>query len=380
LKQSELSHNIAEYIEKCHILFHSSVKYLAWKSFFNGTGDIFRGIFDELKKVPKNLWVESFENWYEQKLQKNVLGDNTISSKELKIYFNQSIVSNNSEVPALISKLHSQRITGTEQLKKNTKELYNTLFKKKQLPDISWNNIALMNRQFIQSFFPIHISSSLSYASEYDRVISFTRNEENLPKNIHYFSPIESKDIQNMAEKKDNFLYLNKYNYKGLLKNLSSTDKLKAAKKLAKYILSLNQNIKIYQLKNANIISLLPANDDAKLEDELDKLNAKVIDTNGVLYDRLTESILFTERNPYLIVKDEMINCEHYEHILWQLKILRTFDEVGYEIISLNTTDQLKDNQKLFDNIIYKITGSHLIENKPQIQDSDQLTEITEGV
>jgi hypothetical protein len=140
----------------------------------------------------------------------------------------------------------------------------------------------------------------------------------------------------------------------------------------------LNQNIKIYQLKNANIISLLPAYDDAKLESELDHLNAKVIDTNGVMYDRLTESILFTDKNPFLIVKDEIINSELYEHILWQLKILKTFNDVGYEIISLNTTEQLKDNQKLFDNLIQKIAGSNISPKEPEPQESDEIKAIHE--
>ena len=380
LKQSELSHNIADYIEKCHILFHSSTSYLEWKSFFNSTGDLFRLLFDEIKKLPKKLWIESFENWYEQKIQKNVLGEATISAKELNDYFKQSTLSNQLEVIAVISKLHNQRIEGAKLLKTGTKELYNTLFKKKLMPQVSWKNTALMNRQFMQSFFPIHLSDTFSYTGEYDLVISFTCEEESTAIKAHYFSPIERKDIQNISDKKDNFLYLNEYNYTGLLKNLSSTDKLKAAKKLAKYILSLNQNIKIYQLKNANIISLLPAFDDAKLESELDNHNSKVIDTTGVLYDRLTESILFTERSPILILKDELINCKLNDHLLWQLKIIKTFEDVGYEIMSVNTTDQFNDNQKLFDAIIQKIAGNEITPKESQIQDSDQTIEIPEEV
>lgn len=365
LKQAELCNNIAEYIEKCHILFHSSATYLEWKSFFNSSSDIFKLIFDEIKKLPENLWNDGFENWYEQKVQKHTLGDHHISSKELKVYFDQANISNQSEIQSLIAQLHTQRIEGIEQLKSSNKELYNNLFKRKQLPSVSWKNIALMNRPFMQSVFPIHLSDNLAHINEYDLVITFSRPEEDDSVKVHYFAPIESKDIQNISDKKDNFLYLNDYNYKGLLKDLSSTDKLKASKKLAKYILSLNQNIKIYQLKNANIISLLPAIDDAQLEDELDQLNAKVIDTNGVLYDRLTESILFTERSPILIVKDELINSELHEHILWQLKILQTFEEVGYKIISFNTTDQLINNQRQFDQLINSI--GHQQEVPPEI-------------
>lgn len=359
LKQSELSQNISDYLEKCYILFHSSSTYLEWKSFYNASSSIFKWIFNKIKILPVSSWNDTFENWYEHKLIDHVLG-NFESDLELNSYYKQAKISNQTEIQALIAQLHSTRIDGIQKLKIESKELYNTLFKKKQLPNVSWKNTVLMNKSFMQSVFPIHLSDTTAHALEYDLVISFEKQSEDSPSNIHYFAPISSEDIQNLAQNKNNFLYLNDYNYNGLLNNLSSTDKLKASKKLAKFILSLNQNIKIYQLKNANVISLVPAYDDAKLEKELDGLNAKVIDTHGVLYDRLTESILFTERKPFLVIKDKLINSELYEHMLWQLKILEIFKEAGYEIYSINTTEQLQDNQLIFDNLINKIDGEYL--------------------
>lgn len=357
IKQSELASQISEFIEKCYILFHSSAKYLEWKSFYNSSSEIFKVIFDELKKRSSNTWVDSFEQWYEGKIKDHVLGDKIIDAEYLNQFYTQSLNALQSETGALISSLHSSRIIGADTLKQNTKELHNSLFKKKQMPNASWKNTALMNRPFMQTFFPIHITNTISHAKEYDIVITFETKNEVHTETYHYFSPIESKDIQNLAEKKHNFLYLNEYNYEGLLKNLSSTNKLKASKKLAKYILSLNQHIKIYQLKNANIISILPPYDDIMLENELDKLSAKVIDTQGVLYDRLTESILFTDRRPILLIKDELINPELHEHVLWQMKLLKTFQEVGYEVFSINTVDQLNNNKAVFENIIRKIGG-----------------------
>lgn len=380
IKQAELSKNISDYIEKCHLLFNSSTSYLQWKSFQNSVGDIFKHLFDAVTKLPKSQWVAGFENWYERQIIKHVLDQKSISSSKLHDFYSQAVLSKQTEVASIIAKLHSTRIEGAKKLKQSTKELHNILFKKKQLPNVSWSNTALMNRSFMQSFFPIHICDSLSYSSEYDLVISFSKKGDKDDGKVHFVSPIESKDIQNIADKKANFLYLNDYNYNVPLGQLSSTDKLKASKKLAKYILSLNQNIKIYQLKNANIISLLPACDDAKLESELDELNVKAIDTNGVLYDRLTESILFTDRKPYLIIKDELINCELHEHILWQLKLLRLFKDVGYEVLSLNTTDQLNDNKYQFDQMIQTIGGSKTDRQDQKTQKSAELKTATEEV
>ena len=378
-KQLELSKNISDYLEKCHILVHSSSSYLEWKSFYNGTDNVFRKIFDSIKKMPKEQWVESYEHWYENQLQHQVLGKNTIEKSELSAFFQNACTGKDIEIAALLGTLHTQRLQGAEQLKISNKELYNSLFKKKQLPSTSWYDNALMNRTFMQAFFPIHIVDTLSYTKEYDLVISFDPKPNDAENAIHFFSPIESKDIQNMAEGKHNFLYLNDYNYSHPLSQLSSTDKLKASKKLAKYILSLNQNIKIYQLKNANIISLLPAHDDNFLENQLDALNAKVIDTNGVLYDRLTESILLTERNPILIVKDELVNPAMNEHILWQLQMIQLFDDVGYEIISINTVDQLKDNAAQFQYVLDKVSGQQTPHNE-LIAEDIQEEPVTEEV
>ncbi|MDF1697432.1 MAG: hypothetical protein P1U56_16435 [Saprospiraceae bacterium] len=355
VKQSDLCESIRDYIEKCCILFHSSSQYLKWKSFYNTTDTIFTSLFHELKKLPKDQWNYAFEHWYEQRIQSNILGDNHVSANDLHHYFKLLTVTLSHEVPALVAKHHKQRIQAVDELKANSRELYNTLFKKKQMPSTSWSSTVLMNRSFLQDFFPIHMSDNNTHSKEYDMVISFGTKEEDSEDSVHYFAPIEKKDIEEIAQKKFNFLYLNEYQYQLPLHQLSSTDKLKASKKLAKYILSLNQQIKIYQLKNANIISLLPTYDDSFLEQQLDFYHVKTIDTQGVLYDRLTESILFTDRTPFLLIKDNLINSELHEHLQWQLKIIQLFKDVGYTILSLDTVEQLKNNRYQFDSLLHKL-------------------------
>lgn len=367
LKQFELLKEITDYIEKCNILANSSSDFFEWKSFYNSSSSTFRHIFTELKKLPKKSWVEEFAQWYEVQIHQHTLDSNTISSKLLTRLHSETKDTHHYQISALEAELHDSRIESAQNLKATSKELHNTLFKKKQMPETSWSRIGHENHAFMQAFFPLHISDRLARPEAYDVVVSFSKIDDPSSGEIHHFSPIESKDIQNLSEAKHNFLYLNDYNYKGTLASLSSTDKLKASKKLAKFILSLNQNIKIYQLKNANIISLLPPQDDAHLEGKLDNLNVKVIDTAGVLYDRLTESILLTERRPFLIIKDELINSELYEHILWQLELLELFRRVGYEVLSTNTCDQVVDNDEVFDRIIKKVIGQEAVSQVPDV-------------
>jgi len=223
---------------------------------------------------------------------------------------------------------------------------------------------------FLQEFFPIHICDTIENTSNYDTVFSFSHRSDDHPSDecVHYISPILQKDIDDMSTSNDHFLYLNTYQYNVPITELPTSEKLKASKKLAKFILSLNQQIKIYQLKTGNIISLLPPSDDNQLERRLDKYGIKSIDVTDALYEKLTESILFTERQPYLIIKDELINPEMHQHLMWQAEIIQIFRTAGYKVLSLNTDRQLENNERAIEEIIHTLVDKSHQPAKQQTQ------------
>lgn len=353
-KQMELIKQIESYLTNCEVLMGNASKYTKWKTFIGTCNPLIGNIIQNLKTTSKDNWESTFEQWYFDQMQSTIISSNIISVEKMTALIALKNENLNSSIPALVSQLQNDRLAATEELKSSSKELYSTLFKKKSLPTTSWNDISLMSRSFMKAVFPIHITSNISNTSEYDLVLSFSRRPKIFEENskIHYISPIETSDIESRQESNDLFLYLNHYEYGTRLDQLANTDKLKAAKKIAKYILSLNQQVKIYQLKSANIISLLPTQDDFHFENAIEPLGVKTIDTDGVLYDRLTESILFTDRNPYLIIKDQLINPELHSHIFWQLNLIELFKSAGYKIISINTCDQLDNSQKAFDDLL----------------------------
>jgi hypothetical protein len=376
IKQMEMCQNIASSIDRCDSLLSHNTLYTDWKRTQTANTHMSNVLIQELKTLPVEHWSEQYDLWYNQQISNTVLNHNKIDPSIIEGLrtLNNKITEN--EIAALTNKLQSKRIRSAEDLKSTSKDLYNTLFKKKGLPSISWSELIPSTISFIQDFFPLHISNNLDNAAQYDNVISFSRrNEErNQQGHIHYISPILQSDIDDMSQSKNHFLYLNTYNYNVPITELSNSEKLKAAKKLAKFLLSLNQQIKIYQLKTGNIISLLPPADGRLLEANLDKHGVKNIDVTESLYDKLTESILFTERQPYLLIKDELINPEMHQHLIWQAEIIQIFKTAGYKILSLNTDRQLINNDTEMNNLIDVLTDHGIQNPTPIIQEDDVAT------
>ncbi len=353
-KQMQMSKHVSEVLDQCYSLIGHETPYTKWKTDTRSHNKITNHLISKLKKSPQNQWNQQFEIWYNEKIKTSIISDLSIDQQTIEKIrsINEELSIN--KIPALLNKLQLTRINASEQLKKSSKELYNTLFKKNSLHKTTWNDVILVARPFLQDFFPIHTNSELKHNSEYDLTISFSRRPSNEKdaNSVHFISPILPEDIEDMSESKDLFLYLNDYKYKSPLIELPNTEKLKASKKLAKFILSLNQQVKIYQLKTGNIISLLPTSDNSVFEKKMDLYGIKSIETTGALYDKLTESILFTNRQPYLLIKDELINPELHQYLSWQADILQTFKTAGYKILSLNTYKQLIDNDNAFEELI----------------------------
>lgn len=346
VKQKEKCTELLTHVTSAWHLLNDDTGYVQWKELIGSLDSQKIDLLQHLKQFSTQHWVEIFDNSYRDLIIYHA-SSVPCPSEELKQITTMYERWTSSAVPALINRLQKTRKQASDSLMASNKELYATLFKKKNLPATGWNDIALMNLEFMQSFFPIHIVSTIKNASKYDCVISLTERANENEDRIHHLSPILQTDLES-SSKNILFLYLNSYDYTEPLTQLSSSTKLKAAKKLSKYILSLNQDAKIYQTKNANIISLLPFTDDNRLEANLQPLGLKTIDTHDSLYDKLSESILFTDRPQYLIIKDQLINPDLHEQMVWQRHVTSLFESAGIEVISVNTSDQLRDNDAVF--------------------------------
>jgi len=361
LKQLEAAAEIAAYLHKCVILLDGDLEYLDWMKFKNSWSRAFVLTFDNLKAIPQSNWEAAMEQAFFQRIVDDVKNNNQLSIDQLQAMHDHQAKANQMAVGSLVNQLHKGRLVTAEQLRASSKEVYQTIFKKKTLPTTSWNDLALMNRDFLSDYFPIHINSDLKNLSQYDHVISWTLSKTDDFDKVVFLSPINETDLEEAHQGKHSYLYLNSYTYDQPLAQLTNSERLKASKKLAKYILSLNQDVKIYHTKAANIISLLPFYDDQQIEQRLQAYGLNTIETDGVLYDRLTESVLFTDRQPYLLVKDHLINPRLADKLEWQAMLISLFQSAGYRVLSLATSDQLLDNEAMINNTITAIMGQETL-------------------
>ena len=316
-----------------------------WRLFYNTLDDNSRTVVESLQKKNNAIWNQTFESFYFQHLISRALVSSTNYEEQLVHYKHLLNEVHSLRIDATRNHLISNRQVAIEILRKGNKDLFNTLFKKKQMPTVSWSSLIFSDGDFTRSIFPIHYTSSINNAKGYDVVIQLKSNPD-LKVEAHQFYPLQK---EHLAIDNQKMLYLNDYNYTQSLEELISTDKLRASKKLAKFILSLNQHVKIYQLKSGNIISLLPMKDDEYFTELFDNYGLKQLDMDqDVVYDRLTESILMTDRKQFLLIRDELINPKLYNYLEWQLDVLTKLKQAGYTIFSVNSASQYEDNNHVF--------------------------------
>lgn len=300
-------------------------------------------IISEFKHLPTATWKETFDRCYfEQKKDlslKNTLPDSSKSEPLQLLALAES--SNKEALTNLQQLLANQQSNSVEALKVSNKPLFQSLTKKK-LP-MSSTAAELTGTFFEESkqIFPLQIRTRTANQTGYDCTYAIGAKTQDLNMASVCFAPFEEADFENMSETKDYLpLYLNHYQYKSTIEDLSNTDKIKAAKKLAKLLLSCSQDVKLYQLREANIISLLPYQDDQLMEAQLLNKGAKTTHLDD-LYLQLVESILETGRSQYLIVKDGLIRAEDHDQLLFQLDVLQKFASAGIRVLSVYTKDQL---------------------------------------
>ena len=138
-------------------------------------------------------------------------------------------------------------------------------------------------------------------------------------------------------------LLIHQYNYDKSIIELPVSERLKAAKKLAKILLSIHPNIRIFNVNHHNIISLL----NPVLSDELwsifDGNGIKEVNLTDQIYESITESILDIDSKKILLYQDHILQPEMYSYYLWQLKAIEAFTTAGYEMIQIQTKIIRKD-------------------------------------
>jgi len=296
LKQKQLLSSIIVYTKRAIARLENYKDFYSFQSQYNKNQCV-RAILNELAFHPKESWVSLFEQAYFQQ-KKSELSDLLLP--------------------------HSKR-----RLVKKSLPMQSTAL-----------DFASKFPHYCTSLFPIILSQEQTPVTcDFTYVI----NPKNFDDNYRiFFSEFTKEDFNDITEVKDYMpLYLNDYSYSESLSKMPSTEKIRAAKKLAKLLLANNQNLKIYQVKEASIVSLLPSFEDQNLERILMDKGGKIMQMDDI-YHSLVECLLVSERENYLLVKDGLIQSEHADTYLWQFDILNKYKNAGVKIRSVYTKDLLQ--------------------------------------
>lgn len=363
---------------------------ILWQSFYHQLTPEAKAIVDLLKNHDSNLWVDMFESWYYEKLIHHKSTPDVYNLDILIEEYKDEIEGSQGELADFINfKFAESRQRMTNLFRNKNKKAYNDLFKKKGIDNLRYFDLVWEEKEMITHYIPVTIINSKLLKSnrllkdgnwdvvfcDNTRIFDYVEKATLLEQKICFMTRLENSvsvanefGINHDDPAKTTKLLLHEYNYKNQLKDLPLSEKLKAAKKLAKLLLSLNQNLKIYQLKFANIISLLSMDYNEMIESELDVHGLKESEIEGKIYEAVTESILETDRNQYLFIQDYLINLEHDKYFMWQLKVLDVFKQAGFRVFNLKSFDK-KSKKSQIDPIIQSILPEEVVISEPVVNE-----------
>jgi hypothetical protein len=159
-----------------------------------------------------------------------------------------------------------------------------------------------------------------------------------------------------VISKDDNNIELNKIIDR--ISTIHLTEQYGAASALAKSLSEYAQNINIYQLKSANIISTLPINSVDIISQLLDKYGVKKLRPVQGILDCVKDCILSFERKQYVIILDGLIDGRRPQDVVNQRMILNKFETAGYEIINLWSVDLMYDAESVFETMVHKLSNT----------------------
>lgn len=332
--QQEIIGNIREQLAHAYTVIRNYPHFMEWMQSKSEHSKEIMGIVDKLRHRPKAEWSELFKRSYFTSLVAQYGADIPESGAELDRLTALRMNQAHTESDYLAYQLYESRQNAMQKLKSDKKSVYQYLYKKNNPSGMTFMDLYQQAHGFIDAFFPIHIYSRVeSNISDYEMIFNYSDDVKQVEKAIN-FSDMEHHDFSSFDGESTFPLYLNEYNYDKEIEQLSNIERLKAGKKLAKMMLSVTQNIKLYQLKYANIISTLSPAQDALLLDAIKEYGVKEL-KDSQLYDRLTESLIETSRRQFLITQDGLLSASSYEDFLWQHKVIDICRQAGVENINI---------------------------------------------
>lgn len=352
-----------------------NLEIIIWENFYNNLPFDTQQLIAALRKHELKDWIPLFEKWYLDRLLEKHFNPDSIILQDLIVDYRNHLKKLDKLSGAHIDSLfHKRRMKAMELAKTRSKDLYNKMFKKKNVDDLRAFDIIWAEKEMLTHFFPVMVVSTKLLRSnrllndgswdqlycERTEILTHIEKYRFLEHKICFLSPLAESfktcnDLNIGLENKKMLskLLIHEYNFSKPIEEMPISDRLRAAKKLSKILLSLNQNVRIFQMRDANIISILPLSLNQQILNLYDEDGIKEIVPEESLYETVTESIIATERTPYLIYQDHLLSIDQFEHFIWQIEALEAFENSGFKTIHIDSV-HLKHNLSSFEKSVTK--------------------------
>ena len=331
-------------------LLVDNIMYVNWKILVNELDAKEKAIFNELYHMPRENWQSKIEDAITA-TRVDKLAMCNLPSKADNL---DSLLSKKEELVKLSADcLQEQwstiRQDALNQFQKNNKSLYNELFKKKSIPELTWSKLMRLENNFIASLFPILFvkTSELEKLNiKLDHVVLLGESQNiDLAKLNSVANQVLITSVSKLDLGDHEF---ENYSLEGFLAgHLNSVsdlqDRLSNTKLIAQQIRDLKANIKVFQCKNTVMISLLSPAKNKLILQEMDDLNLKEVVVMNDEKDMLEAAMLYDVPSKFLLIENDLINTLYVDDLEYQKEIIQ--------------------NMKYFEFDVFNIWDHHLIEN-----------------
>jgi hypothetical protein len=308
-----------------------------WKSFLSALSKKDFDFISKFFKIESSLWLQEFESYFYEKLlvalQHPLTVNNQARGNEL---FSRYLEVKNIKISKAYNRLLDIFNDNFAKLQTNDPKLIKQFLKEKK--EVNKQDFYKEDIKVICNLFPIKIYETYNDDINVTLCINGSHGVKDMAFSI---SPDDA--IDNLEE------------INTQMSDIPTTEKFSVASNLAISLLSFSQSFSILQLKNANIICLLPQEITNIVKGKLDAFGLKTFNSTGREKEALIEAIIESNRNQVLITMNGLLNYSIPEEIINQYKILGAFNNLGFKILNVWTTDLLDNNEKVLSSLTDKL-------------------------
>jgi hypothetical protein len=293
-----------------------------------------RAFIEKISELPVSEWENEFDKYFTPLLIKALQHPLVIKDDKLlaDVVEDQRVLAQGKK-DRLIYNVANIFNLNAMNLKKSNSKLYKHFFSHSQFnkKDFYKNDL-----EELKKIYPIEIKLSKGDTSE---VIV----EYNGLKAPQYFSVLEEDNTITQEE------------ITIPISQVHIANQYDIASSLAQALCDYVKNIEIYQLPSANIICLLPEKNEEIILDKLYHYGVKRIRPVYSLLDSVKDSILGYDRKQYLIIMNGLLDQKYPENLFYQKDLIKKFELIGYQVISIWSVDLLNDANEVWDDLIEQL-------------------------